>query len=231
MNNSGKGKLIVIEGGDGLGKSTQYSLIEDMLIKEGYEVSIYDFPHKVGNPLSDLIGDFLNGKHGQVEPEFLSLAFAADRYISKDPINGSLESGAIVLCDRYILSNIAFQTSKLIDIDRSEKLVELIQWLEYEIYKLPKPDLEVIITAPDSHYIDGIHLERNGSKDRSYSLDSSDIHEKDEGLQVKVNNFFSNIENKKNRVFIDAYDKGNNRKSIQSIYKEIIPFIKKTLEE
>ena len=200
MNNSGKGKLIVIEGGDGLGKSTQYSLIEDMLIKEGYEVSTYDFPHKVGNPLSDLIGDFLNGKHGQVEPEFLSLAFAADRYISKDPINGSLESGAIVLCDRYILSNIAFQTSKLIDIDRSEKLVELIQWLEYEIYKLPKPDLEV-------------------------------IHEKDEGLQVKVNNFFSNVENKKNRVFIDAYDKGNNRKSIQSIYKEIIPFIKKILEE
>ena len=115
MNNSGKGKLIVIEGGDGLGKSTQYSLIEDMLIKEGYEVSTYDFPHKVGNPLSDLIGDFLNGKHGQVEPEFLSLAFAADRYISKDPINGSLESGAIVLCDRYILSNIAFQTSKLIE--------------------------------------------------------------------------------------------------------------------
>ncbi|WP_201551023.1 dTMP kinase [Psychrobacter fjordensis] len=231
MNNSGIGKLIVIEGGDGLGKSTQYSLIEDMLTKKGYEVSTYDFPHKAGNPLSDLIGDFLNGKHGQVEPEFLSLAFAADRYISKDTLNGSLKSGAIVLCDRYILSNIAFQTSKLTDIDRSEKLVDLIQWLEYEVYKLPKPDVEIIITAPDSHYIDGVHLERSGSKDRSYSLDSSDIHEKDENLQVKVNSFFSSVENKKNRMFIEAYDEYNNRKSIQNIYNEITPFIKKILEE
>lgn len=231
MNNNSTGKLIVIEGGDGLGKSTQYNLIEDMLTKGGHEVSTYDFPHKAGNPLSDLIGDFLNGKYGQVEPEFLSLAFAADRYISKGSINESLDSGAIVLCDRYILSNIAFQTSKLTDIDRSEKLVDLIQWLEYEVYKLPKPDLEVIITAPDSHYIDGTHLERNGSKDRSYSLHSSDIHEKDENLQVKVNSFFSNVENKKNRIFIEAYDENNNRKSIQSIYNEIIPFIKKILGE
>ena len=231
MNKSSMGKLIVIEGGDGLGKSTQYRLIEDMLIKKGCKVSTYDFPHKTGNPLSDLIGSFLNGKYGQVEPEFLSLAFAADRYISKDSLNESLSSGAVVLCDRYILSNIAFQTSKLRDNDRSNKLVELIQWLEYEVYKLPKPDVEIIITAPDSHYINGVHLERNGSKDRNYSLDSSDIHEKDEDLQVRVNSFFSNIENKENRVFVQAYDGDVNRKSIQDIYNEIMPFINNILEE
>lgn len=231
MNNSGIGKLIVIEGGDGLGKSTQYRLIEDMLTRKGYKVSTYDFPHKAGNPLSDLIGGFLNGKYGQVEPEFLSLAFAADRYISKDSLDESLESGSIVLCDRYILSNIAFQTSKLTDSDRSSKLVELIQWLEYEVYKLPKPDVEIIITAPESHYINGIHLERNGSKDRDYSLGISDIHEKDENLQIKVNSFFSNIENEKNRVLVEAYDEYANRKSIQDIYNEITPFINNILEE
>lgn len=231
MNNSGIGKLIVIEGGDGLGKSTQYRLIKDMLTRRGHKISTYDFPHKVGNPLSDLIGDFLNGKYGQVEPEFLSLAFAADRYISKDSLNESLESGSIVLCDRYILSNIAFQTSKLADSDRSSKLVELIQWLEYEVYKLPKPDVEIIITAPDSHYINGVHLERNGSKDRDYSLDISDIHEKDESLQIKVNSFFSNVENEKNRVLVEAYDEYANRKSIQDIYNEITPFINSVLGE
>ena len=224
------GKLIVIEGGDGLGKSTQYNLLKNYLLSLDYELTFFDFPNKTGTPIGNLIGNFLSSKYGHVNPEFLSLAFAIDRFVSKEKILEALNNGKIVLCDRFVLSNIAFQTSKLEKVEDKKELEELLNWLEYETFNLPKPDVEIVITAPDEHYAKGYHLSRSEDSTRSYVSDeSADIHEKDSSLQLNVNSYFRNLSSSENRIFINAYNVDGSRIEVNEIHKRIVDFVNQNL--
>ena len=224
------GKLIVIEGGDGLGKSTQYNLLKNHLLSLNYQVSSFDFPNKTGTPIGKLIGNFLSSKYGAVSPEFLSLAFAIDRFVSKDKILEDLNSGKIVLCDRFVLSNIAFQTSKLENLEDKKNLEQLLNWLEYEVFNLSKPDIEIIITAPKEHYSNGYHLVRSKDKTRDYVTDeNADIHEKDSSLQLNVNRYFRSLSSNESRILINAYNTDGSRREVDEIHKRILKFVNKIL--
>ncbi|HCI7176182.1 deoxynucleoside kinase [Acinetobacter baumannii] len=224
------GKLIVIEGGDGLGKSTQYNLLKNYLLSLDYEITFFDFPNKTGTPIGNLIGNFLSSKYGAVSPEFLSLAFAIDRFVSKEKILEALNSGKIVLCDRFVLSNIAFQTSKLEKVEDKKELEQLLNWLEYETFNLPKPDIEIVITAPDEHYSKGHHLVRSEDATRSYVADrNADIHEKDSSLQLNVNSYFRSLSSNENRILINAYNADQSRIEVDEIHKRIVGFVNKIL--
>jgi len=224
------GKLIVIEGGDGLGKSTQYNLLKNYLLSLDYEITFFDFPNKTGTPIGNLIGNFLSSKYGAVSPEFLSLAFAIDRFVSKEKILEALNSGKIVLCDRFVLSNIAFQTSKLEKVEDKKELEQLLNWLEYETFNLPKPDIEIVITAPDEHYLKGHHLVRSEDATRSYVADrNADIHEKDSSLQLNVNSYFRSLSSNENRILINAYNADQSRIEVDEIHKRIVGFVNKIL--
>lgn len=224
------GKLIVIEGGDGLGKSTQYNLLKNYLLSLDYEIIYFDFPNKTGTPIGNLIGNFLSSKYGAVSPEFLSLAFAIDRFVSKEKILEALNDGKIVLCDRFVLSNIAFQISKLEKSEDKQELEKLLNWLEYETFCLPKPDIEIVITAPDEHYSRGHHLVRSEDVTRSYVTDKdADIHEKDSSLQLNVNSYFRNLSSSSNRVLINAYNEDGNRLKVEQVHKQIVGFVDQIL--
>lgn len=145
------GKLIVIEGTDGSGKSTQFKKLTQRLTEEGQQFKTLVFP-QYSEPSSALIRMYLGGEFGShptdVNAYAASAFYAVDRYASfkKDWGNWYAEGGLIV-SDRYTTSNAVHQTSK----EPEEKRAEYLKWLyefEYDKLGMPKPDLTIYLDVP-----------------------------------------------------------------------------------
>ena len=99
------------------------------------------------------VGDFLNGRFGtldSVHPLLVSLLFAGDRFESREIILAAIANHDVVICDRYVASNIAHQGAKASGTERKE-LIDWIQHLEYSIYKLPRADLTLFLDVDVEH--------------------------------------------------------------------------------
>lgn len=139
-----QGKLIVLEGIDGSGKSTQFKKLTDRLKAEGLSFRQLVFP-RYENSSSALVRAYLNGEFGQnpkdVNAYAASTFFFVDRYASyKTDWGAYYQSGGLVFCDRYTTSNAIHQGAKL---PKSE-LSAFLDWLydfEFGKMELPKPDL------------------------------------------------------------------------------------------
>jgi len=144
-----RGKLIAIEGIDGSGKNTQVRLLQHELTSHGYSVYSTSFP-QYESWFGKMVGQFLNGELGpldKVDPHFSALLYAGDRFEAKSRIVEALNRGAIVLADRYVASNLAHQTARVV----AEKRAEFLSWieqLEYGIYDLPREDLVLYLRVP-----------------------------------------------------------------------------------
>jgi len=141
------GKFIVIDGTDGSGKATQTSLLVEELKLGGYDVEMTDFP-QYGTKSAGLIEEYLNGKYGQVGPEAASIFYAIDRFDASFKIRQWLEAGKIVISNRYVTANAGHQGGKIADdLDRL-KYFKWLDNLEYNIFNIPKPDLNIILHMP-----------------------------------------------------------------------------------
>src|SRR5438445_11153276 len=144
-----RGKLIAVEAIDGSGKEAQVRLLARELESRGHQVLSTGFPH-YDSRFGKMVGQFLNGDFGpldSVDPHFTALLYAADRFEGKRPILAALESGGVVLADRYVGSNLAHQSART----APEKRAEFRAWiehLEYNIYELPKEDLVLYLRLP-----------------------------------------------------------------------------------
>ncbi len=142
-----KGKFIVIDGIDGSGKATQAKLLAETLQKEGFEVAVADFP-QYGKKSAGPLEEYLNGAYGKSNPYIASLLFAVDRYDGSFWIREQLEAGKIVISNRYVTANAGHQGS---NIESSAERVRYFKWLdnlEYTLFQLPKPDLNLILHVP-----------------------------------------------------------------------------------
>jgi dTMP kinase len=143
------GKLIAVEGIDGSGKRTQVELLTLTLKARGHSVYSTGFP-QYDSWFGKMVGKFLNGDFGSLEivdPHFTALLYAGDRFEAKFKLEAALDSGQIVLVDRYIGSNLAHQTARVPPAKRSEFL-KWIEHLEYEIYGLPHENLILYLRVP-----------------------------------------------------------------------------------
>lgn len=139
--------LIAIEGIDGSGKGTQAARLDAHLKSQGLKTSLLSFPRYQQTAFGRKVGDFLNGKFGSldaVHPLLVSLLFAGDRFESREMIRQAIADHDVVICDRYVASNVAHQGAKVPPADRQE-LVDWILHLEYSIYELPKADLTLFL--------------------------------------------------------------------------------------
>ena len=146
------GKLIAVEGIDGSGKRTQVDLLAKSLGRRGYSVYSTGFP-QYNSWFGTMVGRFLNGELGSLEtvdPHFTALLYAGDRFEAKPKLGAALESGQIVLADRYIASNLAHQTARVPAGQRNEFLA-WIEHLEYNIYGLPRESLILYLRVPPVH--------------------------------------------------------------------------------
>jgi dTMP kinase len=144
------GRLIAIEGIDGSGKGTQAAALVERAEAQGVSTALFSFPLYDGNPFSDAVAAYLNGAFGgvdEVHPELGGLLYACDRYHARDDLTESLSTRDLVICDRYVPSNLAHQGAKLSPPERDALVTWLID-VEYGEFRLPRPDLIVLLDAP-----------------------------------------------------------------------------------
>ncbi|MGM9549387.1 MAG: dTMP kinase [Faecousia sp.] len=170
------GKLIVIEGTDGSGKSTQFQLLTQRLEQEHHAFQKIVFP-QYSEPSSALIRMYLGGEFGSAPADVNAYAasafYAVDRYASYKKVWGQwYEQGGLVVCDRYTTSNAVHQASK----EREETRQAFLKWLyefEYDHLGLPRPDLTLYLDVPTDFTE---KLLRHREQD---THTSADIHERD----------------------------------------------------
>lgn len=144
-----RGTLITIEGIDGSGKHTQAKLLEQSLVALGHRVFATGFP-QYDSWFGMMVSQFLNGELGSLEsvdPRFAALLYAGDRFEAKAQLESALNEGKVVLCDRYVGSNLAHQVARTQAENRSE-MVRWIEHLEYTIYGLPRENLILYLRVP-----------------------------------------------------------------------------------
>jgi dTMP kinase len=142
--------MLAIEGIDGSGKGTQAALLADAARAAGYSVASFSFPRYDGNPFSVAIGDYLNGELGgldEVHPQLAALLYACDRLHARPELVAALADVDLVVCDRYVASNLAHQGAKL-EGEARERVIEWLLQVEYGEFALPRPDLVVLFDAP-----------------------------------------------------------------------------------
>ena len=184
--------LIVLEGLDGAGKSTQVRMLREYLQSVCPEVEYIHFPRYDAPVYGELISKFLRGDFGSissVHPQLVALLFAEDRHGAAPFIRETLEDGGTVLLDRYVYSNIAYQCAKLASDTEAEELRKWILETEYGQFGLPVPDLNLFLDVPISFVEKSLASHRDGD-DRSYLHGGSDIHEADIAFQRRVRDFY-----------------------------------------
>ena len=170
------GKLIVIEGTDGSGKSTQFKLLTSRLEAENHRFQKLVFP-QYAEPSSALIRMYLGGEFGtrpsDVNAYAASTFYAVDRYASYKKVwSDWYEQGGLIVSDRYTTSNAVHQASK----EPQEKQAAFLTWLydlEYDKLGLPKPDLVIYLDVP-TDFTEA--MMRRGEADTNTH---ADIHEQD----------------------------------------------------
>lgn len=170
------GKLIVIDGLDGSGKSTQLGLLETYLKNNGMAYRQISFPD-YDQPSSSLVKMYLAGEFGEAADSVNAYAassfYAVDRYASyKKFWEKDYQNGIPIIAARYTTSNAIHQMAKL---PKSE-WDSYLAWLEYYEYVqlgLPRPDQVIFLDMP-------LHIAQRLMSGR-YAGDESkkDIHERD----------------------------------------------------
>lgn len=221
--------FIVIEGLDGSGKSTQLKMLRKYLEDNKISYEYLHFPRTDSRIYGDLIARFLRGELGDintVNPYLIALIYAGDRNDAKEKILQWLSENKLVIVDRYVYSNIAFQCAKLNDENEIEKLSEWIKDLEYNYFKIPQPALNIFLNVPFEFTRKNLSYQRSGD-DRSYLNGKEDIHEKDIDFQNRVRNIYlREVKKDQHLKIIDCANKQGKMSEAKDIFAKIIEQLK-----
>lgn len=211
-----RGFLVVIEGIDGSGKTTQIDLLSQYLKQKGIDFECISFPQYGKNQYANQVHDYLSGKFGEldeVDPYFIAKAYASDRRTAKDLISGWLESGKVVIANRYISSSKAHLGAKV----EESKRYDFIKWiddLEYETNKMPKEDLTILLNVDPKIGQQNSQVKRH-----------PDIHEDNLGHLEKTSEIFLKLsQTEGNWVLVNCMENGQ-MKSPKEIHEEIVELV------
>ncbi|MDR3245236.1 MAG: dTMP kinase [Prevotellaceae bacterium] len=220
--------LIVLEGLDGAGKTTQVNLLQKHFESENVKSAFLHFPRFDAPVYGDLIASFLRGEFGEVntvDPRLVALLYAGDRDNAAPSIKRWFSEDKVVILDRYVYSNIAFQCAKIPDSEKREKLREWIFDLEFNFFGIPRPDVSIFLDVPFDFTVEKLKSQREGTG-REYLKGKEDIHESDFSLQKRVREvYLEQTVIDKNFVRVNCVDADSKMKPPQVIHKEIIALI------
>lgn len=146
-----KGRLIVIEGTDGSGKTTQTELLLARLKREGVSCESLRFPRYEENLFGRLIRESQDGLHGDfmnLDPKIGSVLYACDRFETMPRLKKWLEEGKLVILDRYISSNQVHQGGKIADKEKRARFLDWLSVMEYEKLGNLRPDIVLYLDMP-----------------------------------------------------------------------------------
>lgn len=147
-----RGKLIIIEAGDGCGKATQTKALYEYLLAQGKRVHQVSFPDYESES-SALVKMYLGGRFGSraedVNAYAASVFYAVDRYASfQTKWRQWYEDGAIIIADRYTTSNMVHQAVKFDSEREREAYLNWLYDLEFVKMGLPEPDAVLFLDMP-----------------------------------------------------------------------------------
>ena len=222
-----KGKLIVFEGIDGSGKTTICRLLLNYFKKQKINYAHYSFP-RYDSPWGKMVRRYLGGEFGSVgavDPYIASVLYAGDRFDASRNIRADLDKGKIVVCDRYVASNVAHQAAKLITHHSRQRrgspeaasLITFINWIEefeYANNKIPREGLVILLSVAPA------------ISQRLMNKKKKDIHEKDKDYLKDVWRVFEDLaKSKSNWGKVDCVRGGKLRKP-EDIHKEVLQILK-----
>lgn len=221
------GKLIVIEGTDGSGKSTQFKLMAQRLEQEHTPFRRLVFP-RYSEESSALIRMYLGGAFGSnpgdVNAYAASAFYAVDRFASyKQDWGKWYEGGGLIFSDRYTTSNAVHQASK----EAPENRPAFLQWLyefEYDKLGLPRPDLVIYLDVP-TEFTEKLMRTRE-----QQTCTKADIHEQNAQYLVACRECGREAAAYYGWKIINCVRDGQMR-SIEDIHEEIYALISACLED
>lgn len=153
-----RGRFITVEGGEGVGKSTNMDFMSSLIEAQGLEVVRTREPG--GTPMAERIRDMLleHGDESLPDTAELLLFFAARTLNIENAVKPALAAGKWVLCDRFTDASRAYQgAGRGLDADRIETLAD---WVHGDL----QPDLTVLLDAPPE--VGRQRAEKRGAPDR-----------------------------------------------------------------
>lgn len=181
--------LVAIEGGDGAGKATAAANLVAILEAAGASATVLSFPRYGDTVGGHVLGEFLSGRLSRpVSPRAAAVLYALDRYESAAHLAMLAAAHDVVVLDRYIASNIAYQAAK-VPADEAAALIDWIVQLETDQFGLPAPELTIYLDTPLDVARDLILRKRQ----RSYTDRSYDEHEADLVLQARVRECYASL--------------------------------------
>lgn len=209
------GKLVVFEGADGSGKTTQSKLLLKDLAKGGIPSQYISFPRYEESLWAGMVRRYLNGEFGNLNPFLASLAYAGDRAAAAWQMKKWIGAGKTVVCNRYIWSNAAHMGAKFKSQSERSKYINWLEQLEYGENGIPKEELVIFLSVP-------IAVSKKLMKNRNL-----DIHERDLDYQEKVIQVYDELcLNRKNWVKVDCTSGGKILKP-EEIHKKVLEILRR----
>lgn len=204
-----RGKFVVIEGPDGVGKTTQIRLLTAYLKRHSIKFHFIHFPRYKKNPYGRIISMYLRGDFGnadEVNPYLASLLYAFDRKQADKEIREAIKQGIHIIADRHYLSNLAYQSVKIIDAKEKDIFVKWLNEVEFKYNGILKPNIYIYLDAPLDFVLYQNSRLRLG-KERDYLSKGRDIHEIDKGFQSRVYDEYKSLAlNNREIKIIKCYD-------------------------
>lgn len=221
-----KGKLVVLEGSDGAGKTTQLELLKTYLKTHHIPHQSLDFPQYYKTFFGKWIGRFLKGEFGRVEdlsPYLVMFPYAADRWQARDDMEQWLDEGKIVLSNRYTGSN-AYQAAKLPKSARA-RYISMAFEMEYEAFGIPREDLVIYLYVP--YEISQKLIEAKSRRKYLGNGAKKDIHESNERLMREVESVYLDFCKKyRHWVKVDCTRNGEIM-SKEEIHEKVVEVLRK----
>lgn len=174
-----KAPIIVLEGLDACGKSTQTEILLENLAKKGIKVGWKRFPGYDVTPAGQRIAAYLRGELGDfhdLDPRMIASMYAADRLFQLEDIEKMREENDLILFDRGATSNLIYTPARGKDYSEVQNLEKFVEQLEYQMYGVPKESLVIFLDASFEARAK-IHAAKNRL---------ADLHEADEEYLKKV---------------------------------------------
>ena len=174
-----KAPIIVLEGLDACGKSTQIEILRANLEKKGLKVGWMRFPRYTKTAFGAKIAAYLRGEMGQMEdlaPEMIAGLYAGDRFVSLLEVETLQKENDVVIFDRGVSSNLIYTPARANSPAEATRLSHYIEQLEYDLYAFPRESLVIFLDASEKAR-EIIHKAKNRL---------ADLHESDEIYLKKV---------------------------------------------
>jgi len=218
------GKLIVIDGIDGAGKTTQTTLLVKRLSEQKVRCEHIHFPC-YDTFFGGVVRRFLDGEFGQIDevsPYLASIVYALDRWDMMVAIRRHLEQGTHVILDRYISSNLAHQGAKLADASERDEFLSFASSLEYDRLNLVKEDAVFLLDTPPAQA--RLLVEARGDK--------LDILEANEDYQSATYELYLKLsESHDHWQTIESIGADGSVRSIEQIHKSLLAHVQEVIAQ